>query len=99
MLNPEFTFSPTWWRLSRLGKEPNLIRIAALDFFCDYTANEGKMTVSEALTILGDPVLEALIANETLVVDGENIRIRTGGSASHEYLVRKIIRGIPEQFF
>ena len=33
------------------------------------------MTVSEALTILGEPVLEALIANETLVVDGENIRI------------------------
>jgi len=75
MLNPEFTFSPTWWRLSRLGKEPNLIRIAALDFFCDYTANEGKMTVNEALTILGEPVLEALIANETLVVDGENIRV------------------------
>ena len=75
MLNPEFTFSPTWWRLSRLGKEPNLIRIAALDFFCDYTANEGKMSVNEALTILGEPVLEALIANETLVVDGENIRI------------------------
>ena len=75
MLNPEFTFSPTWWRLSRLGKEPNLIRIAALDFFCDYAANEGKMSVNEALTILGEPVLEALIANETLVVDGENIRI------------------------
>ena len=75
MLNPEFTFSPTWWRLSRLGKEPNLIRIAALDFFCDYAANEGKMSVNEALTILGEPVLEALIGNETLVVDGENIRI------------------------
>ena len=75
MLNPEFTFSPTWWRLSRLGKEPNLIRIAALDFFCDYTANEGKMSVNEALSILGEPVLEALIGNETLVVDGENIRI------------------------
>lgn len=75
MLNPEFTFSPTWWRLSRLGKEPNVIRIAALDFFCDYTANEGKMNVNEALTILGEPALETLIANETLVVDGENIRI------------------------
>lgn len=75
MLNPEFTFSPTWWRLSRLGKEPSVIRLAALDFFCDYTAYEGKMTVNEALTILGEPVLEVLIANETLVVDGENIRI------------------------
>jgi hypothetical protein len=75
MLNHEFTFSPTWWRLSRLGKEPSVIRIAALDFFCDYTANEGKMTVNEALNTLGEPVLEALIANETLVVDGENIRI------------------------
>jgi len=75
MLNPEFTFSPTWWRLSRLGKEPSVIRLAALDFFCDYIAYEAKMTVDEALTLLGQPVLEALIANETLVVDGENIRI------------------------
>jgi hypothetical protein len=33
------------------------------------------MSVNEALTILGEPVLEALIGNETLVVDGENIRI------------------------
>ena len=31
--------------------------------------------MNEALTILGEPVLEALIGNETLVVDGENIRI------------------------
>jgi len=75
MLNPEFTFSPTWWRLSRLGKEPSVIRLAALDFFCDYIAYEAKMTVNEALTLLGQPVLEALIANETLVLDGENIRI------------------------
>jgi hypothetical protein len=75
MLNPEFIFSPTWWRLSRLGKEPSVIRLAALDFFCDYVAYEGKMTVDEATTMLDYPVLEALIANETLVVDGENIRV------------------------
>jgi len=52
-----------------------VIRLAALDFFCDYVAYEGKMTVDEATTMLDYPVLEALIANETLVVDGENIRV------------------------